>query len=174
MAKWPLRVRVTIFLAYVVLIFSLLPFGRAIAIEIRHHGVLSNGVYALTGAIVLIFFVNVRQAWKRSPVYAIVLACSILAATISMFFTLNLPEERLHFVEYGFLGYLCGWMLSSNGAQYIPWRKKAPGFLLAFSIGLMDEIVQGILPMRVFDLHDIFWNTVSSWLGLWTYYAGKQ
>ncbi len=163
--------RAILFSLYVLSIFALLPFGRRLAVNIRTHGILTKAVYLLTGLISLFFLRNLWQRYSHAPVKTLFTVALLLGVVATMYMTLNLPEERLHFAQYGLLGYLAGWML--KGAEvYLPSPPKRLifGYLLTFSIGTADEIVQGILPMRVFDVHDIFWNVVSSWLGFYIYH----
>ena len=124
----------------------------------------------LTG---LVFGFFIIKAWPRfilEPFKGVILILSIIALIATMYFTLRLPEERLHFAQYALLGYLSGWTLAGMRVHSSGRKRLALGFLITFFIGILDEIVQGILPMRVFDFHDIFWNVVSAWTGLWVFH----
>jgi VanZ family protein len=72
------------------------------------------------------------------------------------------PEERIHFVEYAVLGVLLYFALREGilGRRlilYIP--------ALVFIIGLGDELIQGILPNRVYDFRDVLMNLAGGILG---------
>lgn len=158
--------RLVVFALYTVAIFVSLPFGRSIALMIRRWGWLSLSGYIITAALVAFFVLLIFPYFVSQPLKNRLCLFIPVIITGAMFLALELPEERLHFVEYGVLGYMAGWALAGLGKW--PGRfKEALGVL--FCIGLLDELVQGILPSRFFGLHDVFWNMVSSWCGLWVF-----
>jgi hypothetical protein len=75
------------------------------------------------------------------------------------------PSERLHLLEYGLLA----------GLAYRAFRFDFPrlkayvlGFLLAVGFGIVDELIQYVLPNRVFEVRDIVTNALAAALGLVT------
>ena len=168
--KKPLKGRTIVFCLYVLSIFVMLPYGRTLAVTIRSHGVLTKGVSVLTG---LVFGFFIIKSWPRfllEPLKGIILVLLLMVVIATMYVTLELPEERLHFVQYALLGYLAGWTVAGIRAHHGSRKQLALAFLITFLIGTLDEMVQGILPMRTFDFHDIFWNVISAWTGLWVYH----
>ncbi len=162
--------RITIFGLYVVTIFALLPFGQTLVASVRSKGLLRGSVYLLTGLIFCFFATKLFPKLKIAPLRGFFFICVLVTIVGTMYYSLTLPEERLHFVQYALLGYLSGWTIEGTSSTSSKKKLFALGCSITFSIGVLDEIVQGLLPMRVFDLHDIFWNMVSGWLGLWTYH----
>lgn len=85
--------------------------------------------------------------------------------------TLSIPEERLHFIEYGVLAYLL------HRALLMDWG-RAPAYgwalVLATLIGAGDEGIQYLLPNRYFQFSDICLNSASAALGLILVFAGRQ
>jgi multisubunit Na+/H+ antiporter MnhG subunit len=75
------------------------------------------------------------------------------------------PEERIHLIEYGLLGVLFARALAADPAT---GRRRV--FLLALLLGsaagLIDELIQGILPNRYGDVRDVIFNAASVLLGL--------
>ncbi|UCD56953.1 MAG: VanZ family protein, partial [Candidatus Hydrogenedentota bacterium] len=73
------------------------------------------------------------------------------------------PAERLHLMEYGLLAYLLYKALRFD----LP-RAKAYllGFLISSAFGFFDEVIQHILPNRVFEVRDVMTNLIASALGL--------
>ena len=70
--------------------------------------------------------------------------------------------ERFHLLLYGMLSVIVFWALKldiKNKRVYIYT------IIVAVSLGTIDEFIQGILPMRVFDLRDILMNWLSSGMG---------
>lgn len=67
----------------------------------------------------------------------------------------NNPEEGIHLMEYGSFALSLAWALPLN----TPERKKlAISILGGTALGVLDEVLQGINPQRVFDLRDIAFN----------------
>lgn len=80
-------------------------------------------------------------------------------------FVAQLPEERIHVIEYGLLGWLITWSISKS-KQKISYNRIFIGITLGWSIGFLDEIVQYILPNRVYDIRDVILNGLSATIGL--------
>ncbi|MFY9270071.1 MAG: VanZ family protein [Candidatus Manganitrophaceae bacterium] len=105
----------------------------------------------------------------------IALTVVFLAARTAM------AEERVHLLEYGVLGYLTAraiWRtLVTPGSSGCERMNLLPlsivAFGLVFLIGVGDELIQGQLPNRVFDLHDILLNAVGGAAGILSYYANS-
>lgn len=70
---------------------------------------------------------------------------------------LRRPIERIHFLEYGTLSFFL--FRAVRHDLRIPWS-YGMGILGSFGVGIVDELLQGILPNRVYDPRDI-------WINLW-------
>lgn len=79
-----------------------------------------------------------------------------LLIAIASCFLLELPEERVHIILFGFLGFLLGVHSQRPALQWI---------LLGLIIAALDEGLQALLPYRVGDLRDIILNSLSLLLG---------
>jgi hypothetical protein len=85
-------------------------------------------------------------------------------ATLYFYFTLQLwraPEEAVHFLEYGLLGYFLFRALS------LSIRDKsiyATAFLIGSLIGIFDEVLQWIMPGRYWDFRDAGLNALAAGL----------
>jgi len=76
---------------------------------------------------------------------------------------ISYPEEKIHFIEYGFLAYLI------YKALRIDLNKSFThigAFLLTSTFGWVDEGIQHLLPNRYYQIEDIFLNSLSGALGL--------
>ena len=76
---------------------------------------------------------------------------------------LPIPEERLHFIEYGILAFLIYQALIldfKNGKAYLA------AFAVTSLIGLGDEGIQYLLPNRYYQFQDVCLNSASAVLGL--------
>jgi len=78
---------------------------------------------------------------------------------------MHIPAEKIHFIEYGFLGILVFKALPERTLLYV-----IAGFVFTTLTGFVDEVIQYFLPNRVFDWRDVWINAISGALGLW---AGK-
>ena len=134
----------------------------------------SDGMMLFMLAIFLaggILFAYISRFWKL-PRKNIVFTMIIFLAGVFSSFYLKLPEERIHLVQFGLLGLLA----------CPSWRGRAPGrwrwiwkpLLFVFLIGVADEVWQGILPDRVFDLRDILFNSLGGVWGILLYLSVQR
>jgi len=74
-----------------------------------------------------------------------------------------MPEERIHIIQYAGLGVL---IFPFQGKT--SWDKITLGYAfgLILLIGMGDEIIQWLLPNRVFDVRDILFNFLGGILGI--------
>jgi VanZ family protein len=85
--------------------------------------------------------------------------------------TIHLPEEQLHFFEYGLVGIL---FLRALKHENVPKYFLFPSaWILASITGWCDELLQGITPNRHYDIRDIGFNIIASGLGLLLYFICK-
>jgi VanZ family protein len=80
---------------------------------------------------------------------------------IYVYFTLKLwkrPEEAVHFLEYGLLGYL----LFRALRYHIPDKTiYLAALFIGATVGIFDEVLQWIIPLRYWDFRDIGINALS-------------
>ena len=85
----------------------------------------------------------------------------LLIAGMALAWQIKLPQERIHILEYGLLGWFAGRDLMGK-------TKRKRGFIFAWvlivMVGIFDEGFQKILPYRVWDIRDILFNSLG---GLW-------
>ncbi len=155
--------RWVLLVAYLAAVYAFLPFGRGVIIALRQNHLLGL-------VVTLVFFVSIV-----SLVYHIVFsvrlsdriafaALVVLAAVIgALVLGLSIPEERVHFVEYGLLALLARFALSGH---LRPPSQYLLAWLLASLAGWGDEVIQGVLPDRVYDLRDVVINSVAALLAL--------
>jgi len=85
-------------------------------------------------------------------------------AGLYVYFTLKLwraPEEAVHFLEYGLLGFLLFRALSYS------IRDKSvylAAFFIGSTVGIFDEILQWIIPGRFWDFRDVGLNALAAGL----------
>ena len=76
---------------------------------------------------------------------------------------ISIPEERLHFIEYGILAALVYWALILDLENN---RAYAWAFVITSLIGVGDEGIQYLLPNRYYQFQDVCLNSASAALGL--------
>ena len=80
------------------------------------------------------------------------------------YFSLSLDvwDERIHFIEYGVLG-----VLISRAVNIRTFKEIIATCCLITLIGVVDEIIQWYLPNRVGDIRDVTMNSFGGLSGLW-------
>jgi hypothetical protein len=74
-------------------------------------------------------------------------------------------EERTHLLEYGVVAALIHMALLERRGQGRDVPVSAALAVAATSVlGLLDEIIQAVLPNRIFDIRDVFFNFVAAFL----------
>src|SRR3990167_8847452 len=123
-------------------------------------GVIALILVCVLGAYFLLYLVFQKQVKKISVYFAFFLI-SISCLAILKYMCSTGPE-RFHLLMYGILGCIIFWALK------LDVKNKRVYFyttLLVFLLGTVDELIQGLLPMRVFDVKDIFMNCLSGGMG---------
>jgi len=111
---------------------------------------------------------------KKQILLRVVLLASLLLIGL---FMQGLPEERLHFLTYGLLGWLICWSVEAREKnENSLWLKTGwlLPCLLVWLAGGIDELIQWWLPVRVFDVRDIVFNGVAGMLGIALFATGSR
>ncbi len=143
-------------------IFLVVPTARAIQSFVSARWGRSLFGYSIlvitVSAFVILVYVFIFRLKIRSPSNYIWLS---LVAGLYVYFTLRLwpaPEETVHFLEYGLLGFFLFRALSftvKDKTIYIA------AILIGSLVGIFDEILQWIMPLRYWDLRDVGLNAFS-------------
>lgn len=147
-----------------ILIFSTLSIVRPIVNFLKKTGTLDIVVWG--SLIVFCFFLVyfIKQAKLKSMPRYIVLGILLICYGLSLQYLIVAPEERIHFIEYGMLS------LFFFRAFSFDIRKKWLNYALTLSavslVGYLDEVVQYILPNRVYDIRDVGLNSLAGFLML--------
>ena len=150
---------------YTLAIYAFLPFGTAFwGFVLGQWGNIINylGLFfvCVLGAYFLIYLILQKQV-KKVSVYISFFVISISCLAVMKYLCVA-GAERFHLLLYGMLSVIVFWALKldiKNKRVYIYT------IIVAVSLGTIDEFIQGILPMRVFDLRDILMNWLSSGMG---------
>ena len=91
----------------------------------------------------------------------------VAAAYILVFVRFTTTEERSHLIEYGVVAAFIHEALEERARQGRPVPFYPVLAVLATAlIGVVDELMQGFIPNRVFDPQDIFFNTMAAALAV--------
>lgn len=146
-------------------IFLIVPVARTIQKFVSAHGgrvlfgysvLAATAVAFLAVLYFLIFRLKVRSASRYIWLTGI--------AGLYVYFTLKLwkvPEEAVHFLEYGLLGYFLFRALSCSAKDKTIY---IAGFFIGSIVGTFDEILQWAVPERFWDFRDVGLNVLSGGL----------
>ena len=143
-------------------IFLIVPVARTITSYVQTHWDISLFGYFVLSVVILVFLICMYLLWHRLEIRA--LSNYIWLASISLvyvYFTLKLwrrPEEAIHFLEYGLLGYFLFRALRHHIEDQTIYLAA---FLIGVTVGILDEVLQWIIPFRYWDLRDISLNTLA-------------
>ena len=155
---------------YVAIIYSTLSIARDIVNSIRSIGILEITTYICVSIFFLILmFSNIKNISKKQILYRIVLIIFFIALVGSV---ASLPEEKMHIIEYGLLGWLIAWAIGNNKKSKFFYMTL--GILLGWIIGWGDEIIQYYLPNRVYDIRDVLLNGLSVTIGFLFFQISKS
>ncbi len=107
-------------------------------------------------SLVLVHIISNRERYGVSQ-YLWVAFISCLYGLI--IYIVDVPEEQVHFIEYGILSGLIYIALTLDIHNNI-----SVYFLSAFIVfvfGAVDEVIQWLLPNRIFDIRDILINGIA-------------
>jgi len=105
------------------------------------------------------FIVRLRRKEARAKDLFIVI---FLTAGAIILWQVKNPAERIHVVEYSFLGILVLRDFRAGGIHPAP----VAAFALCVLVGLADELIQLFLPYRVFDVRDLVFNASGAVWGI--------
>ena len=134
----------------VLALYASLSFTRQGTAWLDDQGFLQGAVALtlLTGSLFVGWLVATRPKGAPIPLGAVVLAVLSAFALLSSW---ERPEERTHLAIYGLVGAL-SWFAGSY--------RLVLALLVGGSIGIGDELLQSVIPSRVFDIRDLIANVV--------------
>jgi arylsulfatase A-like enzyme len=100
-------------------------------------------------------------ARKKDPLFYIWSAVFVSAFGPLVYFYCEFTAERFHLAEYGLLVLLTYWTLQLRVKSL--WIYLLV-LIYTFSAGLLDEVIQGFLPNRVYEFRDVAINWTVSFL----------
>ena len=161
------RLWVAVAVAVTLLLAALYPLQFALD-SLRARNLLRWTIAALfvASAVPVIYSV----ARRRAPFRAWLVLAATGAVYLALALAMEVPQERLHLVEYGALALLVRAAVAESVAvralrdrvtSVDVWTLGA-----VTAVGWLDEAVQGILPNRIYDLRDVAFNALAAGLAL--------
>jgi len=149
------------------IIFATLPYARTWSDWLTQH---FTGYFIPAVVIAFLLFCLIytitRLIKSRARLIDYILIAIVTAGYIYSLLQLKIVIEQVHFLEYGILA-----NFSLKAVRL--YRQDSGAYLItAFAvtlIGVADECVQGLLPDRIGELHDVYLNIISGLLALCWY-----
>ena len=148
---------------YLLVLYVTLGLVRSITNYLRDTGVLRVSVLAafvIAGSAMLWLIFRDRRNRNRQVVGMLALTLAAYAAVI---LPMESAEEKIHFIEYGIVALL------ADASAPAGWSGKKRFFLCALFVlaaGWIDELIQALLPNRVYDLRDVAFNATAGVIAL--------
>ena len=155
-------------IVWTAILYVTIPFARQIQRPMRDRwgSSIFTWIVAAAGLIALGFLVKALlrlrhrlTRWNLACLALVILLFAVWGRSLHR----SRPEEALHFVQYGLLGFLLfrAWAVKVRHPLAY-WGSLLSGSLL----GTLDEVIQWISPERYFEFRDIFLNAGSTCLVL--------
>lgn len=167
-------------LVVVAAIYATLSVTPTLARLLRDRDLISNGFWLgmlLLGVGILVLALKVRPGGLEIGV-----ALGVIGAYLIVLMRMTVPEERSHMIEYSIVAALIYEALKERkrNGRHVP-KPALLAILITVLVGFVDECIQIFLPNRVFDLFDIFFNTLAATMAVtaiaaltWARHWGKR
>ena len=169
---------------YTLLIYTTLGLVRPATEALRSRGYLSITlavIFAVAGAGALAWVIRTKPGLRTW-----LALCAVAAGYAAVFPFAVMPEERIHLLQYGILALLfffalverrrafpAGGEVGGESSGPDPARPSFPvrhpaltSFLLTTAAGWGDELLQGLHPLRYYDIRDVAFNALAGALAL--------
>ncbi len=142
---------------YVTLIYSTLYIMRPILnfMRLTLKGYLNLSVvvmFLIILTLILAYIVNYRERYGVSQYLWFSFICCLYGLALCI---VDVPAEKIHFIEYGVLSALIYLALTHDINNISIYFLSS---LIVFVFGAIDEVIQWVLPNRIFDIRDLVMN----------------
>jgi len=152
-------------------IYASIPFVRPLCEALRQMVLLNVTVFSSTIILAGLFVHSLGNSKRRQPLTWALIVLAVLCYAYG-FYVVTIPEERLHFIQYGVLAFLVHRAIREDIKAALPSYLCA--FFLTVALGWLDEGIQAITPGRFYAFNDVLLNAVSAALGLFINFIGKR
>jgi type III secretory pathway component EscS len=131
--------------------------GGTIAAFLRERNLLRISIGLIV--VMVVGFITWRWVRNRPQIGEAGVALGIAAVYLIAWVRIPIPEERTHLIEYSLVAILIYLALAERQQNGSNVHAPSLGAIIATAVlGLLDEIIQAILPERVFDIIDVGFN----------------
>jgi len=150
-------------LAVIGAIYATLGPAGAVVLALRERNLLRVSFAVMVLLVVLAFlwqWRNRRPGWSEIGV-----ALGVAVAYGWTMLRIANPAERTHLIEYGIVAALLHQALLERirHGRHVP-RPAVLVVMATAALGLLDEGIQALLPSRVFDWYDVFFNALAGFM----------
>ena len=146
-------------------IFASIWLAGSVAEFLRDRGLISNAIWLVLFLVGLSVVINGIRS--KASGFEVVIWIGLFAVYLMVMLRMTLPEERSHLIEYSVLALFIFEALRER-ATHRPELKypalRAIGITTA--LGILDESIQLLVPFRVFDPIDMFFNFIAAVLAI--------
>ncbi len=162
--------RIIVIVLYSAVLYLTVPFARDIERFLRTHNILTIGVSLALGLFILIgAFGALRYTGFRLINVVVLSLIGLFYIRIVMQY--RIMVERIHFIQYGILALL---IYNSLSVSMTGFKKYLITLGLVTALGWGDELIQALLPERVYDLRDVFLNALAGALMLIVIFTAER
>ncbi|MGI9667966.1 MAG: VanZ family protein [Acidimicrobiia bacterium] len=141
-------------------IFLTLGVANTLAEELRNRELFD--MLFVVGFLLLLGAVATQGFTRRPGIAELGIVAGIAGVYLMVVARIGIPEERTHLFEYSLVALLIYLALaerrSNGGSAPLPWLTA---IVVTAAIGLLDELIQWILPGRTFDYRDVGFNALA-------------
>jgi len=157
--------------AWLVFIYATLPFARPVCEYLRKtipfSFVINVTMVACLAVVILVLFRFLRlQKLSSYLILSLMIACYL-----SLLWIIKIPEERIHFFEYGILAVFIERALRIKRKALLTYLVT---IILTIVFGWLDEVIQHYLPGRYFGWQDVLYNAMGGILGVVLVYVVQR
>lgn len=147
--------------AVVLAIFSTLLLDLPVFGLLREYGLVE--AFYVIGLILVVSTVATQGFQVRPGGRDILITIGIIAAYLLVFTRMSFPGERTHLIEYGIVAVFIYEALTErrNEGRRVPMPALL-AIVFASLLGVFDELIQKLLPGRVFDPRDMLFNVLAA------------
>ena len=169
---------------YTLLIYSTLAVVRTLTTYLRQRGLVRPTLWTLSAGAVIAVLVWVVRGRPKAREWAVLGLVAV--GYLAVLPLAKVPEEKFHLLEYGLLGGVIYAAVRERARHAVLGRaapeaeppgvapalpahlRHAPAtaFLLTAALGLVDEMLQGVLPSRFYDTRDVLLNALAGGLAI--------
>jgi hypothetical protein len=122
-----------------------------------------------SGLLLVIATISSQGFQVRPGGWEVAITLGVVATYLLVFVRMAFPGERTHLIEYGIVAVFIYEALIERGNRGRPVPVPALlAILVTSTLGIIDELVQRLLPDRVFDLRDMFFNVLAATMAVAT------